>query len=332
MRVFLTGGAGYIGSVTTELLLDQGHEVVVFDNLERGHREAVDRRARLVVGDLRNADQVARAMKRVHPDAVMHFAAYALVGESMSDPGMYFTNNVAGGVNLARAMVGAGVNRIVFSSTCATYGYPDRVPITEDTPQRPVNPYGESKLMFEKVLRWYEQLHGIKPVFLRYFNACGATRKFGEDHEPETHLIPNVIRVALGQQPSVRVFGTDYKTPDGTCIRDYIHIVDLARAHMLALEGSQTGPFNLGTGKGFSVREVIEVVRRVTGHAVPEVVSPRRPGDPDKLVASAARARKDLGWTATHSDLTSIVESAWAWHKDHPNGYGRPVRRAAKRS
>lgn len=332
MRVFLTGGAGYIGSVTTELLLDKGHEVVVFDNLERGHREAVDRRARLVIGDLRDAAQVTRAMKRVRPDAVMHFAAYALVGESMTDPGKYFTNNVTGGVNLAQAMASVGVGRIVFSSTCATYGYPERLPITEDTPQRPVNPYGESKLMYEKVLGWYERLHGIKPVFLRYFNACGATRKFGEDHEPETHLIPNVIRVALGQQPAIRVFGTDYRTPDGTCIRDYIHIADLARAHILALEGSQVGPFNLGTGKGFSVREVIDVVRQVTGRPIREAVSPRRPGDPDTLVASAVRARKVLGWKPTHSDLTSIVESAWAWHKDHPAGYRRPMRRPAKRA
>ncbi len=332
MRVFLTGGAGYIGSVTTEQLLDKGHEVVVFDNLERGHRAAIDRRARLTIGDLRNADQVLRAMKKAKPDAVVHFAAYALVGESMTNPGLYFTNNMMGGTNLAEAMVKTGVSRIVFSSTCATYGYPERLPITEETPQRPVNPYGESKLMFEKTLGWYERLHGIKPVFLRYFNACGATAKFGEDHEPETHLIPNVIRVALGQQPAARVFGNDYKTPDGTCIRDYIHIVDLARAHILALEGEQTGPFNLGTGTGYSVREVIDVVRRVTGHAIPEEISPRRPGDPDMLVAGVGRAKTVLGWTPTHSDLTTIVESAWAWHKDHPHGYRRPVRRAVKRS
>ena len=332
MRVFLTGGAGYIGSVTTEQLLDQGHEVVVFDNLERGHREAIDRRAKLAVGDLRDAAQVARAMKKARPDAVVHFAAYALVGESMTDPGMYFANNMMGGANLAEAMVKAGVGRIVFSSTCATYGYPDRLPITEETPQRPVNPYGESKLMFEKTLQWYERIHGIKPVFLRYFNACGATAKFGEDHEPETHLIPNVIRVALGQQPEVRVFGTDYKTPDGTCIRDYIHIVDLARAHILALQGEQTGPFNLGTGKGYSVRQVIDVVRKVTGHAIPEKVLPRRPGDPDKLVAGVGRAKKVLGWTPTRSDLTTIVEDAWAWHQAHPHGYARPARRGTKKS
>jgi UDP-glucose 4-epimerase len=321
VKVFVTGGAGYIGSVTTELLLNAGHDVLVFDNLERGHRDAVDKRASLVVGDLRNAGQVEKAMLDAKPDAVMHFAAYALVGESMQDPGLYFANNVTGGVNLAAAMVKAGVPKIVFSSTCATYGYPDRIPITEETPQRPVNPYGESKLMYEKVLGWYQQIHGIKPVFLRYFNASGATQTFGEDHEPETHLIPNVLKVALGQMPCVKVFGNDYNTPDGTCIRDYIHIVDLGRAHILALTGTHTGAFNLGTGTGFSVREVIDVVRQVTGHAVPEAVSPRRPGDPDRLVAAAERAKTVLGWTPVHSNLKSIVESAWAWHQAHPRGY-----------
>lgn len=323
MKVFVTGGAGYIGSVTTELLLDSGHAVTVFDNLGRGHREAIDRRAEFVQGDLLDAPALAAAMKRAAPDAVLHFAAFALVGESMTDPGMYFTNNVTGGVNLAQAMVAAGVKRIVFSSTCATYGYPDRVPITEDTPQRPVNPYGESKLMFEHVLAWYGRIHGIKPVFLRYFNACGATKKFGEDHEPETHLIPNVIKVALGQQPTVKIFGTDYKTPDGTCIRDYIHIVDLAQAHILALQGDQVGAFNLGTGHGFSVREVIDVVREVTGRPIPEDIAPRRPGDPDRLVAAPDKARAALGWEPRHSDLRTIVRSAWEWHVANPRGYGK---------
>ncbi|MEI6788328.1 MAG: UDP-glucose 4-epimerase GalE [bacterium] len=321
MKVFLTGGAGYIGSVTTELLLNDGHDVVVFDNLERGHKAAVDKRAKLVQGDLRDAAQIQRAMKNAKPDAVMHFAAYALVGESMNDPGMYFANNTTGATNLVEAMVRHEVPRIVFSSTCATYGFPDRIPITEDTPQRPVNPYGESKLMFEKVLAWYQKIHGIAPVFLRYFNACGATEKFGEDHEPETHLIPNVIRVAMKQQPHVNIFGTDYNTPDGTCIRDYIHIVDLGRAHILALTGKQTGPFNLGTGNGFSVREVIDVVRKVTKREISEVVSPRRPGDPDRLVASAEKAKKILKWVPKMSNLDDIVESAWAWHRAHPDGY-----------
>lgn len=321
MKVFLTGGAGYIGSVTTEMLLNEGHDVVVFDNLERGHKAAVDKRAKLVKGDLRDAAQVQRAMKNARPDAVMHFAAYALVGESMGDPGMYFANNTTGATNLVEAMVRNEVPRIVFSSTCATYGFPERIPITEDTPQRPVNPYGESKLMFEKVLLWYEKIHGIQPVFLRYFNACGATAKFGEDHEPETHLIPNVIKVALKQQPHVNIFGTDYNTPDGTCIRDYIHIVDLGRAHILALTGKHVGPFNLGTGNGFSVREVIDVVRKITKRDIPEVISPRRPGDPDRLVASAAKAKKILKWVPKYSNLKDIVESAWAWHQAHPDGY-----------
>jgi UDP-glucose 4-epimerase len=320
MKVFLTGGAGYIGSVTTELLLNEGHEVVVFDNLERGHKAAVDKRAKLVIGDLRDTGQIHRAMKNAKPNAVMHFAAYALVGESMTDPGMYFANNTTGATNLVDAMVKYDVPRIVFSSTCATYGFPDRVPITEDTPQRPVNPYGEAKLMFEKVLAWYEKIHGIQPVFLRYFNACGATEKFGEDHDPETHIIPNVIKVALKQKPQVNIFGDDYDTPDGTCIRDYIHIVDLGRAHISALTGKATGPFNLGTEKGFSVREVIDVVRKVTKRDIPEVISPRRPGDPDRLVASAQKARKILKWVPKFN-LNDIVESAWAWHQAHPDGY-----------
>jgi UDP-glucose 4-epimerase len=294
---------------------------VVFDNLERGHKAAVDRRAKLVVGDLRDAGQIQRAMKNARPDAVMHFAAYALVGESMTDPGMYFANNTTGATNLVDAMVKYDVPRIVFSSTCATYGFPDKIPITEDTPQRPVNPYGEAKLMFEKVLLWYEKIHKIQPVFLRYFNACGATGKFGEDHDPETHIIPNVIKVALKQQPHVNIFGDDYDTPDGTCIRDYIHILDLGRAHILALTGKATGPFNLGTGTGFSVREVIDVVRKVTQRDIPEVISPRRPGDPDRLVASALKAKKILKWTPRNSNLNDIIESAWAWHQAHPDGY-----------
>ena len=321
MKIFLTGGAGYIGSVTTELLLDQGHEVVVFDNLERGHRAAVDRRAKLVIGDLREKDDVLKAMKSAKPDAVMHFAAYALVGESMQDPLMYFRNNTVGGVNLAEAMAGAGVKRIIFSSTCASYGYPDRVPMTEDLPQRPVNPYGESKLQFEKILLWCQERIGFEPVFLRYFNACGATEKFGEHHDPETHLIPNVLRVALGQMDKVNIFGDDYETPDGTCIRDYIHIVDLAQAHILAVEGKATGAFNLGNGDGYSVKEVIDVARKVTGHAIPAEVHPRRPGDPPRLIASAAKARKVLRWKPRYPKLDDIIGHAWKWHVAHPQGY-----------
>ena len=323
MRILLTGGSGYIGSVTTELLCDGGHEVTVFDNLERGHREAVDPRARLVVGDLREPEGIREAMRAANPDAVVHFAAYALVGESMQEPLKYFDNNVGGGLHLLDAMLRHGVRKIIFSSTCATYGQPETMPMTEDLPQRPTNPYGESKLMLETALRWEQDRRGIQPVFLRYFNACGATEKYGEDHEPETHLIPNVLKVALGQAPAVPVFGDDYPTPDGTCIRDYIHVADLARAHILALEKDVAGPFNLGTGTGFSVKQVVDACREVTGHPIPVATSPRRPGDPACLVAGAGKARDVLGWTPKHPDLKTIVRHAWDWHRAHPRGYGR---------
>ncbi len=321
MNVLVTGGAGYIGSVTAEQLLDQGHEVHVFDNLSRGHREAVDPRAKFILGDLQRPDDILDAMRSVKPDAVMHFAAYALVGESMQQPEIYFANNVVGGLNLVEAMRKVGVSRIIFSSTCATYGQPERVPIAEDTPQRPANPYGESKLAFEKMLSWYQQIHRIQAVFLRYFNACGATERYGEDHDPEAHLIPNVLKVALGQQEKVGIFGDDYDTPDGTCIRDYIHIVDLAQAHILALTGSQTGAFNLGNGSGYSVKQVIDVARHVTGHPIPAEIKPRRPGDPPRLVASAIRAKTNLQWKPKFAELRTIVQHAWSWHQKHPRGY-----------
>ncbi len=322
MKVLVTGGAGYIGSVATERLLDAGHEVVVFDNLSRGHRAAVDARARFVHGDLRHRHDLAALFDADRFDAVMHFAAYALVGESMRRPEIYFENNVGGGWNLIEAMRAHGVPRIIFSSTCATYGRPDRVPIDESLPQRPENPYGESKLMLETMLRWYERLHGFRPVFLRYFNACGATQRFGEDHDPETHLIPNILRVALGRAESLPVYGRDYETPDGTCIRDYIHIVDLADAHVRALEADAVGAFNLGHGSGYSVLEVVEAARTATGHPIPVRFEPRRPGDPPRLVAAADRARSVLGWTPRRSDLRTILADAWAWHQAHPEGYG----------
>lgn len=324
MKVLVTGGAGYIGSVTTERLLDEGHDAVVFDNLERGHREAVDPRARFIEGDLRNPADIANAMREIKPDAVVHFAAYALVGESMEHPDWYFGNNVRGGVNLAEAMLKAGVRRIVFSSTCATYGQPDRSPLVEDMPQRPTNPYGESKLMFEKVLGWYQRLKEFQPVFLRYFNAGGASSKYGEDHDPETHLIPNLLKVALGQCGQAPVFGDDYDTPDGTCIRDYIHIEDLARAHLMALNHAFCGALNLGTGDGCSVLQVIEAARRITGRPIPVKLSPRRPGDPARLVADARNARTVLGWTPDRSRIDDIVQTAWDWRRAHPNGYSRP--------
>jgi len=321
MNVLVTGGAGYIGSVTVERLLDRGHAVTVFDNLERGHRAAVDPRAVLVEGDLREREAIAAAVDRLRPDAVVHFAAYALVGESMTDPGLYFRNNLAGGLNLAEAMRAAGTRRLVFSSTCAVYGVPERVPIVEDLPRNPANPYGESKLQFEKALHWYEVCHGFRTVRLRYFNAAGATERCGEHHEPETHIIPNVLKVALGQAPHVRIFGADYRTPDGTCVRDYIHIEDLAQAHILAVEGEACGAFNLGNGSGYSVRQVVETARAVTGHAIPEVLEARRPGDPDSLVADASRAARVLGWKPRFPELRAILESAWAWTRRHPNGY-----------
>ena len=323
MKILLTGGSGYIGSVTTELLCDDGHAVTVFDNLERGHVEAVDPRARLIVGDLREPQPIRDALRDLKPDAVVHFAAYALVGESMQEPLKYFENNVGGGLHLLDAMLRTGVKKIIFSSTCATYGQPDVLPMTEALPQRPTNPYGESKLMFETALRWEQARRGIQPTFLRYFNACGATEKYGEDHEPETHLIPNVLKVALGQAQAVPIFGDDYGTPDGTCIRDYIHIVDLARAHILALEKDVAGPFNLGTGTGFSVQQVIETCRAVTGHPIPAAVSPRRPGDPAGLVAGADKAKDVLGWKPRYPDLKTIVQHAWNWHRAHPRGYGK---------
>jgi UDP-glucose 4-epimerase len=323
MKIFLTGGAGYIGSVTTEQLLNQGHQVVVFDNLERGHRDAIDPRAKFVKGDLRDRAAVAKAVKAAKPDAVMHFAAYALVGESMQDPYMYFRNNTTGVLFLLEAMNAAGVKKIIFSSTCATYGQPDKMPMTEDLPQRPQNPYGESKLMCEKMMLWCQQRTGLEPVFLRYFNAAGATEKYGEDHDPESHIIPNVLFVAQGRRKLVQIFGDDYPTPDGTCIRDYIHIVDLAQAHILALKPGLTGAFNLGNGGGYSVKQVVETAEKITGKKIKVEYTPRRPGDPAKLIASAKKARKILGWKPKYPDLETIMQHAWNWHVKHPKGYKR---------
>jgi len=322
MKIFVTGGAGYIGSICVEQLLNAGHAVTVFDNLTEGHRKAVDSRAGLIVGDLQRQDEITNALQQTRPDAVMHFAANALVGESMENPSKYFRNNVYGGLNLLDAMGSTGVKKFVFSSTCATFGPPDRVPIDETLPQRPINPYGESKLMFEKVLRWYQEIHGLQFVALRYFNAAGATEKFGEDHRVETHLIPSVLKVALGQKENVQIFGTDYATPDGTCIRDYIHIVDLAQAHMLALESSNAAFFNLGTGGGTSVREVIAACEQVTGKKIPVVEKPRRAGDPARLIAASEKIQKELGWKPKYQSITQIIESAWAWHTKNPLGYG----------
>jgi UDP-glucose 4-epimerase len=322
MKILVVGGAGYIGSICTELLLDEGHEAAVFDNLCEGHRGAVDSRARFIQGDLADREQVEAMLSSTRPDAVMHFAASALVGESMRDPSKYFRNNISNGLNLLDAMVATDVKRIVFSSTCAIFGPPERVPIDETAPKRPINPYGESKLAFEKILRWYNEIHGLQFVSLRYFNAAGASGNFGEDHRIETHLIPNVLKVALGQKPHVEIYGTDYETPDGTCIRDYIHIIDLARAHILALGAARSGFYNLGTGAGSSVREAVDACRKVTGRKIDTVEKPRRSGDPPRLVASSEKIENELGWRRQFQSLEPIVESAWKWHQNFPNGYG----------
>ena len=321
MRIFVVGGAGYIGSVCAELLLNEGHEVIIFDNLTEGHRRAVDSRATFIQGELAERTQIQAALSSTRPDAVMHFAANALVGESMRNPSKYFRNNVCNGLNLLDAMVTTGVRRIVFSSTCAIFGLPERLPIEETTPASPINPYGESKLAFEKVLRWYDQIHGLKFVSLRYFNAAGATQNFGEDHRQETHLIPNVLKVALGQKPNVEIYGTNYETPDGTCIRDYIHIVDLARAHILALGATNSALYNLGTGGGSSVREVIAACGKITGRNVATIEKPRRPGDPPRLIASSEKIKNELGWQPRFQSVEAIVESAWKWHEKFPRGY-----------
>ena len=321
MKVLVAGGAGYIGSVCAELLLNEGHPVCIFDNLTEGHRRAVDSRARFVEGDLANGDSIQSTLADFRPDAVMHFAANALVGESMQNPSKYFRNNISNGLTLLDAMVQTNVTRIVFSSTCATFGPPDRLPIDETVPQHPINPYGESKLAFEKILRWYDEIHRLRFVALRYFNAAGASEHFGEDHRCETHLIPNVLRVALGRKPHVEIYGTDYDTPDGTCIRDYIHILDLARAHILALETPRSAFYNLGTGGGSSVKEVIDACRKITGKTIPVVEKPRRPGDPPRLIASSERIKKELGWQPQFQNLEAIIQSAWNWHQKFPDGY-----------
>jgi len=322
MKLLVTGGAGYIGSATAQLLLEAGHEVVVVDNLSMGHPEAVPDGADFVEADLLDAPAVGDVFRTHKPEGVLHFAASSLIHESMRDPGKYFRNNVGGAVNLLEAMREAGTRAIVFSSTAATYGVPAEMPITEEMPTVPVNAYGESKLMVEKLLRWYGELHGVRWVALRYFNACGALDELGEDHDPETHVIPLVLLTALGKRETFTIFGADYPTPDGTCVRDYIHIRDLARAHVLALDEKATGAYNLGTRTGNSVKEVFEAAEKVVGRPIPHTIGPRRPGDPPSLVADHARITRELGWQPECSTLDEIIESAWAWHSAHPDGYG----------
>lgn len=325
MAVLVIGGAGYIGSHTVRRLEKGGRDVWVFDNLVKGHRQAV-RPDRLIEGDLANRSDLEKAITRHGIDSVIHFAAYSIVPESVSDPSMYYQNNVVGTLNLLETMRANGVGKIVFSSTAAVYGVPEKSPISEDTPKAPINPYGFTKLAIETALADYARAYNLGFAVLRYFNACGASddASIGEDHTPETHLIPLTLQVALGQRESLTVFGTDYPTPDGTCIRDYIHVDDLAEAHILALDAIKPGQgsiYNVGTGNGASVKEVVEAARRVTGHAVPTVEHPRRPGDPPALVAEAQKIRRELGWKPKYTEIDAIVQSAWNWHKSHPRGY-----------
>lgn len=323
MKILVTGGAGYIGSVTVEQLVEAGKEVVVLDNLSLGHREAVHPEATLEVGDLANLEVVSKIIQTHQPDAVMHFAAKSLVGESMENPSLYLGDNVTNGLNLLRAMAEHGVNKFILSSTANLFDQPEAIPITEQERIVPGSPYGESKFFLERMLHWYSIIYGMRYACLRYFNAAGASDTRGEDHNPELHLIPIVLQVALGQRDDVKIFGDDYDSPDGTCVRDYIHIIDLAQAHILALQALDTGNcvYNLGNGSGYSVKQVIETARNITGHAIPASVAPRRAGDPAVLVAGSDKIRQELGWAPRFPELHDIIASAWTWHQAHPHGY-----------
>ena len=327
MSVLVLGGAGYIGSHAVYQLIEEGKDVVVIDNLQTGHRQAVHPKATFYEGDIRNISFLRKVFEKESIEAVIHFAANSLVGESMEKPLLYFDNNVYGTQVLLQAMTEYDVKFIVFSSTAATYGEPDKVPIMEDMPTRPTSTYGETKLIMEKMMKWTEIAHGIKYVSLRYFNVAGAHEKatIGEDHRPETHLIPIILEVALGKRPHITIFGDDYDTSDGTCIRDYIHVQDLIEAHLLALDylkqGGESSIFNLGSSQGFSVKEIIETAKKVTKRDIPAKVGERRPGDPAVLIASSEKAKKILGWNPTRTSIERIMEDAWRWHSKHPNGY-----------
>lgn len=327
MTVLVLGGAGYIGSHTAYELIDKGEDVVIADNLLTGHEEAVHPKARFYKGDIRDKEFLDNLFKQEKIDAVIHFAANSLVGESMTDPLKYYDNNLYGTMVLLKSMVENNVGKIVFSSTAATYGEPERIPILERDKTEPTNTYGETKLSMEKMFKWVSKAHGVRYVSLRYFNACGAhiSGKIGEDHNPESHLIPLILQVPNGKREAVSIFGDDYETKDGTCIRDYIHVTDLAQAHILAVkylnEGNESNIFNLGNGVGFSVKEVIETARKVTGHPIPAILSPRRAGDPAQLIASSEKAKSVLGWKPEHAELEEIIATAWMWHKNHPEGF-----------
>lgn len=327
-KILVTGGAGYIGSITTAELIKAGHNVVVFDNLYQGHRKAVHKQAAFVQGDLANKADIQKVFKK-HPDidGIMHFASYTLVGESMEQPLMYLRDNLVNAANLLEVAIPAGVRRFILSSTANLFDDPERIPIEPTERIVPGSPYGESKYFIERLLFWFKRIYGLRYVCLRYFNACGDTRDIGEDHTPETHLIPIVLQVALGQREKLTIFGDDYPTPDGTCVRDYIHVVDLAQAHILAMEKladrktTVQTQYNLGNGRGFTIKQVVESARKITGHPLPTVIGPRRPGDPATLIASAEAANEDLGWTPQFTKLDDIIKSAWDWHLRHPHGY-----------
>jgi UDP-glucose 4-epimerase len=328
MAVLVTGGAGYIGSHTVAALLARDEKVVVIDNLQQGHEAAV-LGGSFYKGDIRDSDFLDTVFAENEIDAVIHFAANSLVGDSMQNPGKYYHNNVYGAVCLLEKMKTCGVKKIVFSSTAATYGEPERVPIQETDRTFPTNTYGETKLAMEKMMKWFDVAHGIKFVALRYFNAAGAHENglIGEDHSPETHLVPLILQVPLGQRESIAIYGDDYPTPDGTCIRDYLHVSDLADAHILSLDmlrkGGESNIYNLGSGKGFSVKEMIDVARKVTGHPIPAIVQERRGGDPAVLIASSDKIKQQLGWTPSRDSLETIIQTAWNWHQQHPDGYGK---------
>ena len=327
MHILVLGGAGYIGSHTALELVKAGNEVVIADNLVTGYRKAIPEGAKFYEGDLRDSDFLDNLFHQEKIDAVIHFAAYSLVGESVTNPLKYYDNNLYGTKVLLEAMVKNNVGKIVFSSTAATYGEPENIPILESDRTCPTNPYGETKLAMEKMFKWTAEAHGLRYVSLRYFNACGADESgtIGEAHNPESHLIPLILQVPNGKRETISIYGTDYDTPDGTCIRDYIHVTDLAQAHILAVQylnnGGESDIFNLGNGVGYSVREVIETARKVTGHPIPATETSRRAGDPARLVASSEKAKSVLGWKPVHDSLEEIIASAWNWHKNHPNGY-----------